>query len=103
LRATQVVSRLQKTFGVELPLRSLFEAPTVAALAEKIAAANGQAPALQPPPITAVSRRENRFPLSFAQQRLWFLQQLELDDAAYNVPMAVRLNGLLDLAALSTR
>jgi len=88
---------LQKTFGVELPLRSLFEAPTVAALAEKIAAANGQAPALQP--LRSLLFRAARIASAFlCQQRLWFLQQLELDDAAYNVPMAVRLNGLLDLA-----
>ncbi|HEX7330757.1 MAG TPA: amino acid adenylation domain-containing protein, partial [Pyrinomonadaceae bacterium] len=97
LRATQVISRLRKTYGVELTLRSLFESPTVAGLAEKIAAT--QNTATQPEHITRVSRAENRFPLSFSQQRLWFLHQLQTGDAAYNVPLAVRLNGRLDVGA----
>ncbi|MFY9619963.1 MAG: condensation domain-containing protein, partial [Pyrinomonadaceae bacterium] len=99
LRATQVISRLHKTFGVELPLRSLFESPTVAGLSEKIAAANEEEPAEQIAPITKVSRDGNKFALSFAQQRLWFLHQLQSEDAAYNVPMAVRLSGPLEVTA----
>ena len=99
LRATQVISRVQKTFGVELPLRSLFETPTVAGLAEKIEAATAGAAVEEKSPIVRLSRDENRYGLSFAQQRLWFLHQLQLDDAAYNVPMAVRLTGQLDIAA----
>jgi acyl carrier protein len=73
LRATRVISRLHKTFGVELPLRRFFEASTVAALSEKIDAARGTAQRLPLPAITRISREQNRFPLSFAQQRLWFL------------------------------
>ena len=99
LRATQVISRLHKMFGVELPLRSIFEAPTVAGLSEKIETAGRAEQGLQSPPITAVSREQNRFPLSFAQHRLWFIHQLELDATAYNVPMAVRLTGHLDIPA----
>ncbi|MFY9622653.1 MAG: amino acid adenylation domain-containing protein [Pyrinomonadaceae bacterium] len=99
LRATQVISRLLKTFGVELPLRSMFESPTIAGLTEKIELAGRDGLSLQVPTITAVSREQNRFSLSFAQQRLWFIHQLELDRAAYNVPMAVRLTGHLDIPA----
>ncbi len=99
LRATQVISRLYKIFGVELPLRAIFEAPTVAGLSEKIERAGWSEPGSQVPPITPVSRESNRFPLSFAQQRLWFIHQLEPDSAAYNVPMAVRLDGPLDVSA----
>ena len=98
LRATQVISRLQKRFGVELALRSMFETPTVAGLAQKIEAATG-AETAEMSPIVRLSREENRYELSFAQQRLWFLHQLQLDDAAYNVPMAVRLRGQLDILA----
>ncbi|HEX7313097.1 MAG TPA: condensation domain-containing protein, partial [Pyrinomonadaceae bacterium] len=99
LRATQVISRLHREFGVELPLRGLFGSPTVAALSEKIKSARETGQATRVPPISRVSREQNRFPLSFAQQRLWLLHQLQLDDAAYNVPMAVRLTGQLDVAA----
>jgi len=100
LFATQVISRLHKIFGLELPLRSMFESPTVAGLAEKIEAASRAGESLQPQPVTKVSRERNGFPLSFAQQRLWFLHQLQLDEAAYNLPVAVRLTGQLDLNAL---
>ncbi|HEX8282854.1 MAG TPA: amino acid adenylation domain-containing protein [Pyrinomonadaceae bacterium] len=99
LRATQVVSRLHKAFGVELPLRALFESPTVESLAQRIdEAVNGDGAAEQLPPITRVERGST-LPTSYAQQRLWFIHQLEFDDSAYNVPMAVRLTGRLDLAA----
>ncbi len=102
LRATRVISRIHKTFGIELSLRGLFEFSTVAALSEKIDAARGAARPLPLPPIIRMSREQNQFPLSFAQQRLWFLNQLQLDDAAYNVPMAVRITGPLDLAAFES-
>ncbi|MDQ3805730.1 MAG: condensation domain-containing protein, partial [Acidobacteriota bacterium] len=96
LLATQLVSQVRETFQVELPLRSLFERPTVAGLAGVI---EESARGLQFPPITAVARREAA-PLSFAQQRLWFLHQLEPDSAFYNIPAAVRLTGALDVEAL---
>ncbi|MET0398426.1 MAG: amino acid adenylation domain-containing protein, partial [Longimicrobiaceae bacterium] len=98
LLATQVVSRARQAFGVELPLRALFEAPTVAELVGRIeelrSAGTSLAPALE-----WVSR-EALLPLSFAQQRLWLVDQLEPGSAAYNMPYALRLRGRLHLGAL---
>ena len=98
LLATQVISRVRATFQVELPLRALFEAPTIAGLAERIDAARGAEIALAPP-LVRVSR-EGRLPLSFSQQRLWFLDQFEPGSAAYNMPGALRLTGSLNVEAL---
>jgi amino acid adenylation domain-containing protein len=100
LLATQVVSRLRETFAVELPLRALFEAPTVAGLAARIEAARAAGSGPAAPPIARVPR-DGRLPLSFGQLRLWFLDQLEPGSAAYNLPWAVRLEGGLDAAALA--
>jgi amino acid adenylation domain-containing protein len=100
LLATQVISRLHKKFGVELPLRDVFEAPTVAGLSEKIEAACQAARGLQVPPIIPVPREQQHFPLSFAQQRLWFIHKFQLNEAAYNMPVAARLTGRLDIPAL---
>ena len=97
LKATQVVSRLRRVSGVELPVRALFEAPTVAQLAARLAAGGGDRPA---PPIAAVPR-DAPLPASFAQERLWFLDRFESDLAVYNVPTAQRLTGALDAAALA--
>jgi amino acid adenylation domain-containing protein len=99
LSAIQAVSRIRKTFGVELPLRTLFEEPTVAALARKIEGlrrtlGEGAAPPLVPVP------RTGGIQLSFAQQRLWFLDQLQPGSAAYNIPSPVRLTGDLQAGAL---
>jgi acyl carrier protein len=99
LLATQVMSRVREVFGVEVPLRSLFEQPTVAALAAKIEAALRGERGVVAPPLVRVSR-ERELPLSFAQQRLWFLDQLEPGSAFYNVPTAVRLQGELNVEAL---
>ncbi|RMF30995.1 MAG: non-ribosomal peptide synthetase, partial [Chloroflexi bacterium] len=99
LLATQVVSRLQETFQVELPLRDLFESPTIATLAERIEAALREEAGLEAPPIEPVPR-DGDLPLSFAQQRLWFLDQLEPGNLLYNLPLAVRLSGRLDVEAL---
>jgi len=98
--ATQVVSRVRSAFGVEIGVRSLFEAPTIAGLVEKMTQ-------LEPsvgqraggPPIQPYSR-DREFPLSYAQQRLWFIQQMEPDSVAYNMPHAIRLRGELGIKAL---
>ncbi|HEX7241194.1 MAG TPA: amino acid adenylation domain-containing protein, partial [Longimicrobiaceae bacterium] len=101
LLATRVAARVAEAFGTHLPVRALFEAPTVARLAERVAGADAGSAA---PPLLPVEeedgRRPSTFPLSFAQQRLWFLDQLEPGSAAYNVPVALRLRGPLDVAAL---
>ncbi len=78
LGAVVVLSRIRKGFNIELPLTALFEAPTVLALAERIEAAQGQTATIPAPAIVSVAR-EGAIPLSFAQQRLWFLDQLEPD------------------------
>ena len=99
LIATQVMVRVQKSTGVELPLRVLFENPTVAQLAAQIEAALGQGRISASPPIVPVAS-DGELPLSFAQQRLWFLDQMEQGQATYNVPAAMRLTGHLNLPAL---
>ncbi|WP_158501869.1 non-ribosomal peptide synthetase, partial [Vitiosangium sp. GDMCC 1.1324] len=99
LLATQAISRIREAFQVHLPLGSLFEAPTLAALAEKVDALRQAQQGQAVPPLLPLPRIE-ALPLSFAQQRLWFLDQLEPGNAAYNVPAAVRFTGALDVDAL---
>ncbi len=96
LLATQVVSRIREAFQVELPLRRLFEVPTVAGLAESIEVAKSAGQNLLAPPILPVPRDGN-LPLSFAQQRLWFLDQL-MPGSAYNSPGAFRIESSIDVA-----
>ncbi|WP_434348439.1 amino acid adenylation domain-containing protein [Myxococcus virescens] len=99
LLAMQVLARLRSTFGVELPLRALFEEGTIAALAARIdQAGNTPAPRATPPLVRA--SRSTPPPLSFAQQRLWLLAQMEPGSAAYNMPGTLHLLGRLDTAAL---
>jgi amino acid adenylation domain-containing protein/thioester reductase-like protein/non-ribosomal peptide synthase protein (TIGR01720 family) len=99
LLATQLLARLRATFAVELPLRRLFEAPTVATVAASLEAARQSAPARPAPPLRPVAR-DGTLPLSFAQERLWFLAQLE-PTRPFNLPVAVRLRGPLNVAALA--
>ncbi|MBV9775101.1 MAG: amino acid adenylation domain-containing protein, partial [Gemmatimonadetes bacterium] len=144
LLATRVTSHARETFGVEVPLRAVFEAPTVAALAEHVettmrteeemgahegaageaeangggeAAAGGSAALDRLSPERLLLLRKWRMeraasqriprragngpaPLSFAQQRLWFIHQLDPRSSAYNMPFALRLRGVLDVPAL---
>ncbi|WP_444546333.1 non-ribosomal peptide synthase/polyketide synthase [Archangium lansingense] len=100
LLATQAISRIRSAFGIELPLRELFEAPTVAALAERVRRVMGRGSALAAPPLEPRADRQAAAPVSFAQQRLWFLDQLEPGNAFYNVLAVVRLQGALDVGAL---
>ncbi len=100
LLATQAISRIRSAFQVDLPLRALFETPTVAALAPRVDAAMRAGQGLQVPPLVPVARDAGPMPLSFPQQRLWFLDQLTPGSALYNIPMALRLEGTLDVAAL---
>src|SRR5215213_4424439 len=99
LLATQVMSRVQEAFGVEVGLRELFERPTVKELGQSIERELRQGAGVGAPPI---ERREQveELPLSFAQQRLWFIDQMEPGGAFYNVPAAVRLQGSLNKEAL---
>ncbi|MBX3328845.1 MAG: amino acid adenylation domain-containing protein [Nitrospira sp.] len=100
LLATQVVSRIRTSFQIELPLRSLFEAPTVEALSAVIEQAHTGREERPVVPLAPAERREP-LALSFAQQRLWFLSQMEPEGWSYNLPFALRLSGDLDSAALS--
>jgi acyl carrier protein len=92
LLATQVMSRIRESFAVEMPLRELFEQATVAGLSKRVEETMQSGAGVLAPPIVAVDH-EQALPLSFAQQRLWFLDQLEPESAFYNIPSAVRLSG----------
>src|SRR6185295_15767463 len=97
----QVISRISAAFKVEVPLRVLFESPTVRGLAAEVEKAREEGSGLIAPAIERVSR-ERELPFSFAQQRLWFIQQLEPESAAYNSSKVVRLRGVLDIEAVRT-
>jgi amino acid adenylation domain-containing protein len=99
LLATQAMSRIRQSFGVELPLRALFEAPTIAQISERVEKARETRSSHALPPLVKTAR-DRTLPLSFAQQRLWFLDQLEPGNPLYNIPQMIRLRGLLDVDAL---
>jgi len=100
LLATQVLSRLPEAFGVELPLHRFLEVPTIAQLARTIRTLRQTQQRVAAPPLRPVPR-DRVLPLSFAQQRLWFLHQLEPESPVYNLPVAFHLHGLLGRTALA--
>ena len=99
LQATQIILRLRRIFQVDLPLRSLFESPTIAELAQQIEIMQQAGQGLRIPPLERVDRNQ-LLPLSFAQEGIWFLDQRSRGTASYNEPAAVQLKGSLDLAVL---
>ncbi|TAF08889.1 MAG: amino acid adenylation domain-containing protein, partial [Nostocales cyanobacterium] len=99
LLATQIISRVRSSFQVELSLRSIFSHPTIAQLAANIQGLKQDGLDVVAPPILVREDNQN-LPLSFAQQRLWFIDQLQPNSPLYNMPMGLRLQGNLVLAAL---
>src|SRR5436853_1274539 len=99
LLATQVISRVREVLAVEVGLRELFEQPTVEGLSEAVERQRQAGAVVTAPAIRRVQRGAETA-LADAQQRLWFIHQLEPNSAAYNIPHAVRLVGELDIAAL---
>ncbi|MEU2102645.1 non-ribosomal peptide synthase/polyketide synthase [Nocardia sp. NPDC019255] len=96
LLATRLAAALHAEFGVELPVRSIFEAPTVAAVAEQL----DRTPRTQRPALAVRTPRPGRIPLSLPQQRLWFINRFAPESSAYNIAFVIRVAGDLDVPAL---
>ncbi|HKQ93212.1 MAG TPA: amino acid adenylation domain-containing protein, partial [Blastocatellia bacterium] len=94
-----VISRVRESFKIELPLRAVFETQTIAGLAARVNQALGGEPEISSAPIEKLARA-GKLPLSFAQQRLWFLDQLSPGGSAYNIPRIVRITGRINEQAL---
>ncbi|HZD31918.1 MAG TPA: condensation domain-containing protein, partial [Candidatus Angelobacter sp.] len=99
LMAVQVIARVRQTLGVELPLRAMFDAPTIAQLSERIETERRAQTGLVVPPMVRVSRAGD-LPVSYAQQRLWFIDQLEPGSPLYNISAMYRMRGELNVPAL---
>lgn len=99
LLALQVQARVRREFEVEVPLRRMFETPNVAGIAQCIEALRPSQKLRQAPPLQRAERTDS-LPLSFAQQRLWFLSQLEPNSPLYNIHILLRLTGSLDVVVL---
>jgi amino acid adenylation domain-containing protein len=99
LQATQVVARLREVLHIELPVRAIYDAPTILTLASFIEKVRQNAKGQTIPPIQRADRSAE-LPLSFAQQRLWFLDQLQPGSPLYNIPGSFYIQGRLDVAAL---
>ncbi|PWD40986.1 hypothetical protein ACN93_21840, partial [Gordonia paraffinivorans] len=95
LAAMRLVARVSDALGVQVSVRDVFDAPSVR---ELVVAVSGRRPAL--PPVRAVSPRPGRVPLSFAQQRMWFINRLDSSSGMYNIPLVLRVVGDLDVDAL---
>ena len=95
LLAIQVISRIREGFGVELPLSALFDAPTISVLAQKVSARHTKPESQKCLALKPIGRG-GHLPVSFVQERLWFLDQIQPESSAYNVPIAFRLNGPLN-------
>jgi amino acid adenylation domain-containing protein len=108
LLATQLVSRLRTRLGVELPIRTLFESPTLLGFARQVVQAQATPRESTPSPtaelVAPLSPRTpgSRVMLTFSQERMWFMHELAPDSSAYNVPLAIRVTGPLDMTAMQT-
>ncbi|WP_222930911.1 non-ribosomal peptide synthetase [Microcystis aeruginosa] len=100
LLATQLISRIRTNLSIEIPLRSLFAAPTIEELGQQIQQLQQEDLTLSAPPILPRGEQSELL-LSYAQTRLWFLDQLEPNSPFYNIPVALRLQGHLNQVALT--
>ena len=101
LLATQIASRLREHFRLPIAVRTVFEAPTIAEMARRLESTRREEQGLVPPPIKPVPR-EYDLPLSFAQERLWVLDQMEPNNPLYNISRSLRLRGELQVAGLES-
>jgi FkbH-like protein len=98
LLAVQIISRIRESFNADLPISTLFDSPTISVLAQELQAQHSSCARPKFVPIEPIGRN-GELPVSFVQERLWFLDQFRIANHAYNVPIAFRLNGAVDLEA----